>query len=215
MLEKSKLRKLRLSGPNEDDCQPIQSKAILVSRKSVGAELESLVQSCLAYAEYTFKHGKQTDRLVAAAVCHAINYRNSASFLIDSNGHVVKSKHLAAFLGWNRAVTRSRLTYAVSQGRLLEDNLGRIFLPTRLRKSAKYSKEYPPSDSSRLLPARLRFAVFQRDKFTCQYCGRKTPEIVLEVDHKLSRHNGGSDEESNLVTSCRTCNTGKSKKNAA
>lgn len=25
----------------------------------------------------------------------------------------------------------------------------------------------------------LRFEVFKRDKFTCQYCGRKAPDVVL------------------------------------
>ena len=29
----------------------------------------------------------------------------------------------------------------------------------------------------------LRFEVFKRDSFTCQYCGRSAPEVVLEVDH--------------------------------
>jgi 5-methylcytosine-specific restriction endonuclease McrA len=30
---------------------------------------------------------------------------------------------------------------------------------------------------------KVRFEVFKRDNFTCRYCGRKTPEVVLEVDH--------------------------------
>lgn len=29
----------------------------------------------------------------------------------------------------------------------------------------------------------VRFEVFKRDSFTCQYCGRKAPEAVLNVDH--------------------------------
>jgi len=55
----------------------------------------------------------------------------------------------------------------------------------------------------------LRFEVFQRDNHTCQYCGRKAPEVKLEVDHLLPVSKGGTDEFDNLVTSCRECNSGK------
>ena len=33
----------------------------------------------------------------------------------------------------------------------------------------------------------LRFDVFNRDGFTCQYCGKKPPECILEVDHILPK----------------------------
>lgn len=56
---------------------------------------------------------------------------------------------------------------------------------------------------------KLRFEVFKRDGFTCQYCGRKTPEVVLEVDHIIPKSKGGGDELENLVTSCWECNRGK------
>lgn len=29
----------------------------------------------------------------------------------------------------------------------------------------------------------IRFEVFKRDNFTCQYCGAKAPDVILEVDH--------------------------------
>ncbi len=57
---------------------------------------------------------------------------------------------------------------------------------------------------------RLRWVILNRDKFTCQYCGRRAPDVILQVDHKVSIANGGSDEESNLITSCSACNIGKS-----
>lgn len=57
-----------------------------------------------------------------------------------------------------------------------------------------------------------RFEVFKRDHFTCQYCGRKSPEVILEVDHILPVAEGGTNEILNLVTSCRDCNRGKGKK---
>jgi hypothetical protein len=56
---------------------------------------------------------------------------------------------------------------------------------------------------------KVRFAIFARDNFTCQYCGRMTPEVILEIDHILPRSEGGSDDPTNLVTSCFECNRGK------
>jgi len=57
---------------------------------------------------------------------------------------------------------------------------------------------------------KLRYQVFERDSFTCQYCGRKPPIVILEVDHIIPKSKGGTDEPSNLITSCRDCNRGKS-----
>ena len=56
---------------------------------------------------------------------------------------------------------------------------------------------------------KIRFKILKRDKFTCQYCGRKPPEVVLHVEHKKALLNGGNHDESNLITSCRSCNLGK------
>jgi len=58
----------------------------------------------------------------------------------------------------------------------------------------------------------LRFEVFKRDKFTCQYCGRKAPDVVLNVCHINPIPKGGGDELLNLITSCADCNNGKSDK---
>lgn len=59
---------------------------------------------------------------------------------------------------------------------------------------------------------RKRFEVFKRDSFTCQYCGRSAPQVVLNVDHIQPRAKGGKDEIVNLITSCDSCNSGKSDK---
>jgi hypothetical protein len=57
---------------------------------------------------------------------------------------------------------------------------------------------------------RVRFEVFKRDGFQCRYCGKKSPEVVLEVDHIVPVCEGGGDEEMNLATACWDCNRGKS-----
>lgn len=59
---------------------------------------------------------------------------------------------------------------------------------------------------------KLRFEVFKRDGFTCQYCGRMAPDVVLEVDHINPVANGGDNDILNLVTSCIDCNRGKGKR---
>lgn len=62
----------------------------------------------------------------------------------------------------------------------------------------------------RAVPLGVRFRVFQRDGFRCRYCGVGAAEAVLHIDHVLAVVRGGSNHESNLVTSCRDCNLGKS-----
>ena len=59
---------------------------------------------------------------------------------------------------------------------------------------------------------RLRFEVFKRDAFTCQYCGRKAPDVILHLDHVMPRVDGGADDLLNLITSCIDCNLGKGRK---
>ncbi len=59
------------------------------------------------------------------------------------------------------------------------------------------------------LSKKVRFEVFKRDSFTCQYCGSKAPDTILHVDHIDPVANGGSDNLINLVTACQGCNSGK------
>lgn len=57
---------------------------------------------------------------------------------------------------------------------------------------------------------KLRFEVFKRDNFTCQYCGKSAPDVVLHLDHINPVAKGGGPDILNLVTSCADCNSGKS-----
>lgn len=59
---------------------------------------------------------------------------------------------------------------------------------------------------------KIRFEVFKRDSFTCQYCGGCSPDIVLEIDHINPIANGGDNDILNLITSCVACNRGKGAK---
>lgn len=56
---------------------------------------------------------------------------------------------------------------------------------------------------------KLRFEVFKRDSFTCQYCGNKAPDVLLHIDHINPVSKGGDNDILNLLTSCVSCNLGK------
>lgn len=58
--------------------------------------------------------------------------------------------------------------------------------------------------------SRLRFEVFKRDFFSCQYCGQHPPKVILQIDHVIAVSNGGLNDIDNLITSCGNCNVGKS-----
>lgn len=47
--------------------------------------------------------------------------------------------------------------------------------------------------------------VLNRDNYTCQCCKGKHKDSKLEVHYIVFRSQGGSDEESNLITLCHTC----------
>ena len=68
------------------------------------------------------------------------------------------------------------------------------------------------AEGRKSISKKIRFEVFKRDKFTCQYCGRSAPDVILEVDHVIPVSKGGGNDIMNLITSCRECNRGKGNK---
>lgn len=62
------------------------------------------------------------------------------------------------------------------------------------------------------LSKKIRFEVFKRDRFRCQYCGGEAPDVVLQIDHIHPVVDGGTDEIENLLTACVGCNSGKGKR---
>lgn len=66
------------------------------------------------------------------------------------------------------------------------------------------------ADGARLaVGQRLRFRVLERCGFACSYCGRRPPEVALQIDHVLPVSLGGTNDEDNLVAACWDCNIGK------
>lgn len=49
-----------------------------------------------------------------------------------------------------------------------------------------------------------RKEVFNRDHYTCQYCGKRSRELTL--DHVVPRKKGGEHVWENLVSACKPCN---------
>lgn len=58
------------------------------------------------------------------------------------------------------------------------------------------------------LPRKLsKKEVFLRDRFTCQYCGKKAQDLTL--DHVIPRRQNGSHTWENVVAACNRCNLRK------
>lgn len=51
--------------------------------------------------------------------------------------------------------------------------------------------------------------IYKRDKYTCQYCGRRRPTEDLSIDHVVPRSSGGKLSWTNCVISCLECNVKK------
>lgn len=53
----------------------------------------------------------------------------------------------------------------------------------------------------------IRARIFERDNYTCRYCGTRGGN--LECDHVVPVSRGGPNNDHNLVTACRPCNREK------
>ena len=77
--------------------------------------------------------------------------------------------------------------------------------PTVIRRAEEDRRQVGP---------RLRFRVFQRDRFRCVACGRSPAtdlNIVLHADHVKPVALGGKTVSENLQALCESCNLGKGK----
>jgi len=63
-----------------------------------------------------------------------------------------------------------------------------------------------PVGAKQSIPPEIRWAVWERDNFTCQVCGTRK---YLSIDHIHPESKGGSLELSNLQTLCCKCNSKK------
>jgi hypothetical protein len=69
-----------------------------------------------------------------------------------------------------------------------------------------------PVEDNYFKDAEKRKEIFERDKFTCHYCGEKVTPENATLDHLIPQHVGGKHTKENLKTSCLICNSIKSGK---
>ena len=82
------------------------------------------------------------------------------------------------------------------------EGLGDILVPQVIENKRASQKEP--------IAPEVRWAVWERDNFTCQYCGVRRD---LSVDHIVPESKGGGIEMANLQTLCSKCNSRKGDKN--
>jgi 5-methylcytosine-specific restriction endonuclease McrA len=78
-----------------------------------------------------------------------------------------------------------------------------------------HSKRTGKYNGSKWIRPEKRLALYVRDNFHCVYCGRDLKDAEpqeITLDHLLPRVAGGGNENTNLVTACRTDNSGRGSK---
>src|SRR3954470_8772396 len=55
-------------------------------------------------------------------------------------------------------------------------------------------------------PKCTRKNIYLRDRYFCQYCGKRFPSSELTFDHLIPKSKGGKTVWTNILTCCTTCN---------
>ena len=104
-------------------------------------------------------------------------------------------------------VRRAIVLVTKGKAELLENHLGylhtvsrEIDAPSVIRLAYMVKRPFLPRKLSKK-------EVFLRDKFTCQYCGKKVHDLTL--DHVIPRRQHGPHTWENVVTACNRCNLHK------
>ena len=104
-------------------------------------------------------------------------------------------------------VRRAIVLLTKGKAELLENHAGQLHTVSRLIDAPSvirlsYMVKRP------FLPRKLsKKEVFLRDKFTCQYCGKRVHDLTL--DHVIPRRQQGAHTWENVVTACNRCNLDK------
>lgn len=127
----------------------------------------------------------------------------------------VEAEMFAAELGVSAAETIQIVAYCIKLGLLKEGNDG-ILYSEGLKEQLSLLKTPKENRAPRLhsmnfqLWKSMRSFVFERDNYTCSYCGKRG--IKLEVDHIKPLSRGGTNDYSNLTAACVRCNRQKANK---
>lgn len=74
-----------------------------------------------------------------------------------------------------------------------------LMVPATLRLNVWVNRRYK-------MPHYRRSVVFNRDDYTCQYCGKPVTPNSATIDHVIPRSQGGLTNWKNCVTCCSACN---------
>lgn len=124
----------------------------------------------------------------------------NAMYEWESNGWVVSETKAHGRVTWFPVSESMFLKLIQDVKRTYGNNLpssieGR---PVKLEIKTRY-KKIP-------IPQELRWQIFERDNYTCQYCGSTE---FLAADHILAESKGGQTVLENMQTLCKTCNSKK------
>ena len=106
--------------------------------------------------------------------------------------------------GWQRAVTMVYVGKAIvveENSRTLHSPSTEMRLPTVVKLAYQVDRPLPKLKLSRQ-------NLLARDRYTCQYCGKRSSK-ALTIDHVIPSTRGGTSSWENLVACCDTCNNKK------
>ena len=101
---------------------------------------------------------------------------------------------------------RKAVRTANKSGRTVSKVAKGILKTHKFGKDMKYLVNDIKPTKRKQTPKSVREAVFKQDNYRCVKCGSTKN---LEVDHKVSLANGGTNEMANLQTLCQDCNRRK------
>lgn len=108
-------------------------------------------------------------------------------------------------INWKRAITLlflEKVEVVEEYSREIHSVSFTIKLPSVVRLLMMVKKPKTPVKFSRQ-------NIYARDKYKCQYCGRRFPTEELTYDHIIPKSRGGKTKWENIVTCCIQCNRKK------
>lgn len=115
---------------------------------------------------------------------------------------------------WSPILPNSAIAHMCdSSSEEVEEMRGLLWREDRLLKRTDWKKKRRDRDRAinrkpkDVIPPELRWEVFRRDKYTCQWCGKA--DCPLEADHIIPESLGGETTLENLWAMCGPCNKSK------
>lgn len=108
-------------------------------------------------------------------------------------------------INWQRAVTLlflGKVEVIEEYDGFASSSIIVIKIPAVVRLLRMFKRDRKPVRFSRM-------NIYARDKYTCQYCGKKQLISDLTYDHVIPRSQGGRTHWGNIVSACSFCNRQK------